>query len=549
MSIIREKLEQLQIDNLMAENQIIDDVVSYFDRRTDHAAIKNAIKVRYGLGIKQDKDPNNASAVIETYVKGGWSLQVDSGLIEAITVGFGQKVVGALSNLFTENGQKLSFVHDDENRDLEDIDTLMNRNREAGGFGTAIINADKRAIQTGSCAILVNYSGGQLNYETFVPSAVRFYYPEYIIEEGTGQRRAPTHSDIEDCYAVVVRVSQRNTLESNFLGIMGRSIEYPQGRYVEFSGKTTSVEIPEVGDSSIVSEYMYQDAPANPLSVKANEMPDAGVPEYPIAIVLGSITDDSTPMPSSTSLYQDCIEFDLAASHTLSASQEAARGCDVLSIDQEGVSQPLPRSLSGNVVTNPGQNFEHVSKNAEDPEKAFDTLKKMMVENAMGRGVPDYIASSEDHALGAESGRALEVKTRPLIKERNRRITVNQDTVRRLFDIEKFLLFAHEEGEDAVLSTLIECRQVWQPGEIKLPESKLEKVERIGSALEKGLIDTIGAFKEYYDVATDDEAIEIYEKMKERSVEYPSLAPKAETATAAKKFGISTGAANLGITS
>jgi hypothetical protein len=511
---------------MQVEEQIIDDVASYFDRQRDHELIRAAIKQRYALGIKTVTDQNNPTASIETYVKGNEALKVDKGIYESITVGFGPKVVGALANLFSEPGQKFSLLHETlEAEQLKDIEAILLKHRK-NGYNSTITEADERSIQTGSAAILVSFSGGSTVYNSYIPSAVRFYFPEEIVETVDGETvtRAPDKVDIEDAYAVVIRMSASDVQKNNYLAIMGRSVEWPQGRRLEYVASSVETEIPMPGHDSIISEYEYQGKPANPLSVVANEHPDVFVPEYPISIITGAVKSYDTPMPVSTSLYEDCLEFDTAASHSLGASQEAASGTNVLALSETGVGKPLPRSLSGNIVTQPGQEFKHESKNAEDAHTSFKQLKDTMIETAAGYSVPDYMVSSEDHTVDASSGIALEIKARPLKKERDRRVEKNTHSVNRIFEIEKWLIYTHDkEISESEANTLIECVQIWQPGEIKLPQNKKEALEEIVMAMEKGLMDTIGAIKKYYQLASDAEAVELYDTMQERARKYKPL--------------------------
>jgi hypothetical protein len=524
MSNIRESVNDLSLLNSMTDNEVLDDAKAYFDRRKDHDFVKSAIQVRYGIGIKKETDPNNKDASIETYVKQDFNIAINTGSIEALTIGFGQKIVNALSTLFTEEGHSMTLVHDSIDSDgLEEVDQLLETNRTDGGFDTAIVEADEQSIQVGSGAILVGFNDGSLVYDSYIPSAVRFYFPELIIDGDTGKKRTPVTDDIEDCIAVVVRLSTVDLVQNNYLAILGRSTECPNGRFVQYQASSITTEIPDIGDDSIVSEYEIDGGVANPLSVMANQFPDEPVPEYPISIIKGVVSSKTTPMPTSTSLYEDCLEFDVATSHSLSGSQKAATGCDVLSLDEKGQGRPLPRTLDGAIVTQAGQTLEHVSKDAGDADTSFNTTKKMMVECASGWTVPDYMVSSEDHTVDAASGIALEVKTRPLIKGRNKRIRKNTEAVNRLFNIEKYLLFAHSEGDDSVLNTLLECSQVWNAGEIRLPEDRTKMVERLGAAMEKGLIDQVEAIRDYYALPTEAEAVELYEKLKERSEQYPPL--------------------------
>jgi len=58
---------------------------------------------------------------------------------------------------------------------------------------------------------------------------------------------------------------------------------------------------------------------------------------------------------------------------------------------------------------------------------------------------------------------------------------------------------------------------------LRLPENKKETADRLMALLDKGIIDVIEAIREYHNCSTDQEAIDIYEKMQERATKYKPL--------------------------
>ena len=512
---------------MMTNESILEDATAYFDRRKDRAAIRNSVKVKYGTGIKIVQDKNNPKVSIETYTREETAINVDSGIYEVVNIGFGPKVVGALSNLFSEPGQVFSLFHETKEAEaLEDADKLLTTHRKNGGYRKAMTEADERSIQVGAGAVVVTFTGGTLAYEVYIASRVRCYFPETILERVNNVEvtRSPDRTDIEDCYAVVLRVSSSDEDKNGYLAIFGRSIEWPNGRHVQYQAKDSTTEIPMPGDDSIIYEYEFEGGPANPLSIQANQNLDISIPEYPISIILGTVKDDDKPMPASTSLYEESLEFDVSSSHALGKGNEAAGGANVIELDEVGEGKPLPRTLQGDIVTQAGQKMVHISKSAEDAKVAYELIKDEMVDAAAGHGVPDYYMTSEDHTVEASSGVALEIKSRPLKKVRDRRIETNENRVNKVFEIEKWLIVAHDkDASEATVTTLRECSQAWQPGKINLPQNKTELMAELTQAGILGLMDTIAQLKKYYQLATDTEAIALYEKFKERAVEFPPI--------------------------
>lgn len=522
MTIIRELNENIRRIDLQTSESIIDDISAYFDRQDDHTTIRTAIKNRYGVGVKAVQDPSGKGGkVTEQYVKGAFVDEVDGGQTEAISIGFGAKIANAKATMFTEPGQRFNLTAG-EDVDTTDAQELLNQHRKVGGYAMTLPEADRKSIYLGSCGVLVSFAGKSLVYQKKIPSEIRFYFGDHVIEDGV--TRSVNRADIEDASAVVFRLSQSAIDEYNYLAIIGRCEKYPDGRYVEYKSSSISFEIPDVGDQGAIDFYIGETL-CNPLSYYANLNPELPVPDYPLAMIYGDVSDDTTPAPTSESLYIDEIEFSTGGSHLHSTSQEAARGLTVLSMSQEGKNHPLPRSLSGAIATNPGQEAEFVSKGAGESKTSAETMNMLMVTCAAGHSVPDYMVISEDYALEASSGIALEVKTRPLIKDRQHRIRKNTPSVNRLFDIEKYLIDLFDDEADAAAVALLQkCEQEWVAGEFELPVNKKERADMIISLLDKGLYDTIAALRELYHLADDNEAMELYDKMKARAAQYPPLA-------------------------
>lgn len=519
MQLIRKTLAEVKAMDLTRDEMIVDEINDYFERRSDHAKIREKIKSRFGVGITTETDPANPDAPYKLYSRKDFTVQVDAGLIEAISIGWGQKIINALATLFTERGQRyelISEVSDDTSAEIEYLESI----RDNGNYDSEIVEADRKAIACGASAIFVQAKNEGLSYQCLSPSDIRIYWPNKIIDGDV--ERAPDMTDIEDAYAVVLRLSEIDHAQYNYLAIYGRSEDFPNGRWVEYVSNTNETALPRVGDDK-TREYTINGEIANPLSYFANqkEASEIAVPDYPIAIIRGVSDDKSRPMPVYTSLYEDDIEFAITASHILSKANSAASGTNVISQAHDGVGQPLPRTMDGYVTLLPGQSYEYVSKDAGSVMTAWETVEKLQVNAAEGWGVPDYMVVSEDHTLDASSGVALQVKTRPLKKIRELREKKNSRSVSKIFDIEKALLNLHYDTPES--KPLLQCVMRWTAGALEMPENKKEKADRIIALGEKGILDIIAQIREYYDFSSDDEAVEMYNTMKDRKTEFPPL--------------------------
>lgn len=528
MDLIRQILDESRISAALTNENIIDEINAYFERQTDRDEVRSAIKARYGVGITREDDPASAENPYQVYAKGEFNAMVDSGLIEAISIGWGQKIISALATLFTEKGQRYDLVSDtDTDTDTTDSQTYMSDIRERGGYDSSIVDADRKSIQCGAGAVFVTAKHGGLKYQVLTPADVRFYWPISIIDH-EGNKWLPDYTDAEDAYAITIRLSMIDQSKFVYLAIFGRSEDWPEGRWCEYTGSPNDMNLPTLGQKDS-DDFMIDGAPANPLSYQANRIDsDDRSPDYPISIITGQTSSRATPMPTYTTLYQDDKEFTLTASHLLSKTNTESGTTKVLSVGHDGVANPLPKTLDGAITLLPGQSMEPIPGDCENVKAGYETLNMEEVEAAAAYSVPDYMMASDDSMYGAESGIALQVKTRPLVKERQRRERANREAVIKIFDIEKALLNLHyDRPEDkALLNLSLE----WSAGNLEMPENKKEKAERIISLIKSGVYDTIAGIRELNNFASDGEAEEEYEKMRARSKKFPPLVTEAKPA-------------------
>ena len=520
MTIERQNPQDVQMAAVTTYESTIRAMDRYFGRLDDHYQIKEAIKDRYSVGIKELSDPSsNSTAVRETYVKSDFATAVDAGLIEAISLGFGQKVSNALATLFSEPGMRMDLVHENEETDLANAENLLDGQRVEGGLQSALVECDKQSCSVGSSLVLVQYKSGHLDYTKVSPADIYAIFGDTITENGV--ERATDLEELEDASAVIINLGQDDIGSYRYIGIAGRSPGYPNGRWVEFSGYDGR-QLPPDYDPEVI-EFELDGKQANPLSWYAAKYPDDDIPEYPLIVIKGGICDTSALTPMTESLYKDALEFDVAASHTLSKSQENINGVTVIRKETHDAIDALPRIISPTMALQYGQIAEKLASDSGGSIDALEVLERLMMHCAAGYSVPDYMIVSRDHTLDASSGVALQVKARPLVKNREYRTELNKTAVAKLYDIEKYLLEIHHKGDDAEVALLLECTQDWDPGQLKLPENKNELVTRLTMMLDKGIIDVLEYIRQYYMLPSDVDAEEMYTRMSERKDEFPAL--------------------------
>lgn len=515
--------EQIWIE---PDSTLTSKVLGYFGRTTDRAQIKNAILARYGTGIKIEKTPSGTTR--ETYVVNGFDERINAGHVEVVSSGFGHNLSTAVANMFTEPGLKFSLVAG-EGADLKKVTEFFEDFREASQFLDGMTQADRESFQLGCSALWLEFYEGLIKYRTIDPGKIKVCFDQ-IIETEDGPRPV-NYSDIEDATCVIMETGNLDGTTKSFLAIYGRSVDLPYGRYVTYQTSGDGKTVPEVGEpGSYDWRIPGTDTPANPLSYYAAQNPDEVVPEYPIAIFYGGHVQRDRLFPVSTTILEEALEADVTASHLRGISNDHARGARVIERDRTAAGAPLPPALYGNVSLEPGQKLVAVDGNASAAEIAWKLLKEGGVATAQGYGVPDFYVSSEDHTLEASSGVALKVRSVPLVRFRAERININRPAVDKVFRIERALigLFA----EDAQADTLQTCSQIWEPGALNFPEDTQVTVANVAQLVSLGVYDTIEAMRVVFQLPSEADAIDKYEALRKRALQYPPLATLTAGSTA-----------------
>lgn len=542
MILIRQALAELRFKDALDNKEIIKAALSYFNRQDDHEQVRTAIKNRYDTHVVSAKNPGDGQGVTETYVRGHLSTQVDNDQIENFSVGFAPKVVGALATLFTEKGQKYTLTHETADS-LEAAEKLLYEdNRGASNYDATMADVDKMSVRIGSSGVFPEFARGRMTYKKLSPADVDFYFADYIIEED--KKRVVDRTDPEDATVMVINFGTHDSISWNYLAIFGRSDIYKNGRHVQFQGPAELTQIPELDAEGTIehkTDHEGKAVYANPLTWWGNqpEQKDKDIPEYPIVIFKGGTTDNNEVMPVYTSLYDAAKGFDIDASHAESTSQKAAAGTRKLTRNSEARSKPIPKTLSGDVALPEGMDVDVVMHDVAASQVALEITEKNMLHCGSGFHVPDFDIVSQDHTIEASSGVALAIKSMPKIKNRDYRIKLNKPQVKRLFEIEKAYIGHHAPSEskvkDADIKLLLECDQTWDPGDLVLPENKKEKTERNIALKGAGGIDEIEFIRRENNFPSDEEAIDFYDKMKERASRYKSLVQEPEPEANKKK--------------
>lgn len=520
--LIRGNLRDAHRAMVSSDNDVINDAIAYFTRHGDIQLVRGAMKDRFAVSIARqhsviDGVSDDGAAGYEVYRKGLVGEQIDMGMIETITSGTGGKIISALATLFSGSGQVWDFV-DGTGENSEDAEELITSLREAGMFDTSALCADYLACAVGGSAMYLSWAAGGIKYHTISPTCIYAIYSDTIIDDGI--ERPVDHTDIEDATAVVIRLSESSDTAPDsrkYLAFFGKSGQYPLGRQVTYTASRWDA-IPDVGFG--ISEYTTIGGEiANPMVAIGAEYGDEHTPSYPVVLLHGGHSMlQSSLLDTTDSLYHSCIEIDIGFSRLLKDSLNAARGKDIFT--NQGM-LPLPRCTEANVSLLKGQTLDVKGRSASEAVGALSVLNSLIVSVGSGYSVPDYYLVQDITGTngGVPSGVALAIKAAPLTAFREFRAKLNSPQVAKLYAIERALVRAFAPEQAAVLD---DVSQSWDPGQVLLPEDKKIKAERIKLAMDAGLIDYVGAVKDYHNLATEAEAMSMIEKMSDRKDEFPA---------------------------
>jgi len=497
-------------------------ILGYFGRVSDKAQIREAIVKRYGTRIKTVVDPVTGQKT-ETYTKAGFVDRMLAGHIETVSTGLGHKITSVFANLFSEPGQKFALVPPTDSTDVSELAEYLDASREGSNYLASLVEADEMSVQLGSSIIWLEYREGAVHYRVVDPGKVAIRFDGAI--ESDGKLRPVNYLDLEDATCVIIETGTVDALTKTYVAIFARSYKYPLGRYVVYKSAVDGKDVPDVGSSGCFDWRTESGDLANPLSWYAEQQQNLPIPEYPLVILLSGQVQRDRLLPISTSLLEESIEADIAASHLRAIAGDNARGTLKLMRSNRSATLPLPESLRGDVVLYDGDDLDAVNTDSRATEVGWSLLREQMVTSAQGWSVPDYYISSEDHTIEAASGVALQIRAIPLKKARDRRVSINAPSVSKLFEIEKALniIYDKELFKRGLQELLEQCSQTWDPGELNLPEPEKERIENIKSLTEQGLYDTIEALKAAYRLPSDADAVEKYEALKQRAAKYPPL--------------------------
>lgn len=531
LSVTPGRLERQHISDLSKCERNIDDgkiseILKTLRKTGDTDLVRSAMIKRYAKVVKKltSADTGATSTTVESY-----STAWDQGVKQAIIAGqfeivrsyLFDTIVRKSANLFTEPGS--SYIYD-----IDGIGETMSEVREDGGMGLADMRWDALACGCGSAVEYLSVSGGVLQYHDVPINAFWVAFGDTVTDE-RGEMRPTNKSNIDEASVVVMALSGDGD-KTRFAAWFGPSDKYENGRHCIYEGNQWS-DIPDSGDmDSGVLDYTVSgemvagaiDADlANPLTLWAMQSNNWDVPTYPFSILYYDPLNTGI-LPSSTTLYETCQEFDLMSSMTLGAAGRGARGVQEVSQTGDIASPTLPENVSeGYVVMGRGWELSQKGWPASNAESANNVINEMIANVANSANVPAFLVNP--NAQGEiPSGVALEIQTDPLRRWREARIQMNRSSVARRFAVERALINA-TLGTETIDPA---CRETWQPGRMSFPRDRSLLVDEWQKRIDIGEATIADMVKDTRQLDSIEAAINFLEEQSAMVEEHDVLKPK-----------------------
>jgi len=485
-----------------------DIALDYLDCVEDQKILKAYVIGRYGTALRREIK-EDGTAGYEQYYHGAIKEAIEKGLIELVLSHSYQRIVQTTACLFT---QSHSFDFEGPTGDtVEEVEEIITDYRTRGRAKQQFVRADRLAMALGSSILRLGWRApDRITYEAIPPQCIWIVMADRIEDTEYGAR-AVDRQDIEDASAVVLQLASQltstGTRQRTYIAYIGRCEEYPEGRCVTYQGADWQ-PIPVPGSKEILEECRQAEEGeiCNPLTWLSATI------EYPVSILLGSDQAVSLLTDTGLSLFQNCIEIDIAKSRVLTAAVEAARG---LKIIKDPTGAGAPTSLFGAVVLHQGQELIFGGIPAAEAESAMRTINAISRSLAESYSVPGFLVDISNTNT-PESGYALSIQYRPLIEKRRERAELNETAVERIYQIERALHNAYAGG----IEIGDEITQHYYLGDYEIPVNPTEELALLKEQKAMGLVDDVEICMSLWDL-TEDEARQYLERIRAREAELP----------------------------
>lgn len=545
---MRQAMREIRDSAQHIDRTHINTACEFITRKNDFSQVRDLNKGRYarvlvdtGKGSETDGFVAERGRYEPYMVANNQEIaKFDSGIYETICTGVAQTICNTIANMFTSWEQRFEFIKKDSAKEKqvetsEDVENIINIQRENGQFESRLVEVDYLASAVDSALLHIYMKGEELSYDAIWPSSVYIVFGQSIIEH-TSRGKIPRpvdYTDIDDASAVILSIGGYSTQERNstpdknmYLAYIGACEEWPLGRMVQYT-QTEYWPIPDPGDKDITFEYTRSDNggveticnPMTYVSMRRDKNSDVGGGvEYPLVVIRGDQRfGASDALPTSTTFFNNCLEIESAWSQILRQGVKSARGKDVITLPITGGGQ-LPDSFDV-VLLEGGMSYQYYTGNAAGVAQAVDTATAVTRGVAASRGVPQYVVVGSAQSQ-PESGIALALRTQPLIDSRNRRIKMNKGQVSKIYSIESALM---TEAFPELEKTFNGVSQNWSPGKWQVPKDESTQLSDILAARDMDTIDHVEAVRRSHGLSTAREAEELIKTYSERDPDYTGI--------------------------
>jgi hypothetical protein len=447
---------------------VVPEIIDYLDGGALNQ-ILTFMAERYATEIVREKTETGGERTYQAKTKAAAKAAIDNKLFEVVETGTFTRIVDILN--VVSRGLEFEYSVDAEEAEeaaqaevevdpitgepleatpeepeeadpVEEFATDLEEERQRGEFELMLGRVDELAVGVGSSAMLVQVLGSKMSYQPIPRHQIWVCFSDTIQEDGEDR---PTNTlDIEEASAVIIQLS-----DGQFAAYFPRQVDvkddgtvvekYPQGRFVKYWSDNW-YDVPEVGTQGEFTDYMDGEEIANPLTLWQDQQQDWSSPEIPVTLWRGTINGIGAElMPIDSSLYDQCKEFDLAASRILNAGVKSARGVYVVS-REEGASPVFSSNIDeGVALLQPGQSMVATYVPGANSKTAMEIVETQVAMTAESRGVPAYQLSLSTNT-NFPSGTALVEANKPKSEKRMARVEINRAGMDRIYKTELSLI-------------------------------------------------------------------------------------------------------------
>ena len=493
------------------DDGLLNDAINTLYGIGDLALVEQAMIDRYAKYLVRESN-SDTGVVTTSLLSGKIQVKTDSATKAAIQAGqyefnrieWFNSVAGATATLFSEPGLRYEYDDTTAEKNIPEI-------RSDSGAHLSAQRWDTVACGVKSCALYLTVRGSQLIETEVRPTSLWIVFADMITD---GDRdRSTNKQNIDEASVIVMALSG----SEHYAAWFGPCAEYPNGRHCTYEAKKWN-DIPLPGVNKSTREYTTDgeykttgfglDQLANPLTLWSAKQGSHSLPVYPFAILYGD-PQSTGLMPTSTSLYETGLEYDLTSSMILGSAGKGARGMRVYTRGQGGSGDIPATTDEGLVVIDAPSMLVQGGWSPTHAKAAMEVLSDIARKKAEANHVPGYLTLANDSAQ-PPSGRAVMLLNEDRMDHRRKRIELNRHSVRRRWEIEKALI----NSTLGKVTIKEEATETWNPGDVEFAQDPIEKTAEWDARIKIGEASILDVIRDMRGFTSDNDALQWAEQRK-----------------------------------